>query len=170
MDINMDEDLQKSLRGFDKLWDRMTTASGDDLSAEASMDALCQRYMREFMDTKCQGSLFYTKLAECLTGPVRAAILKIAREEKEHLKTMQTEYFLLVGDSYIPDKAKLPRINGAVTALRDACRDKREREEKYIRAVRDINYSGIQMIFGNLALEERNHAERIKQLIIQTME
>lgn len=160
----MDEELEKSLQGFDKLWERVIKKEEPE-AFTAPVSARADRVLRRLMDAEAGEAADYERLAAQFSGPCRAVLLKILREEGGHLKKLQTEYFLHTGDSYTPNAAAKPSMEGAFTALRACWLREQQGAEDYLQAAKGDYNSGLKSLFGELASEETYHAAQLRRLI-----
>lgn len=151
----MEEVLNNKLESFERVWQRVVSGGSD---CKAPKDTL-----RELMDAERASNEFYIALSRLCSNPFRSTISKIAADEAQHLRELQLEYYLLVGDSYAPPES-CPRLDGVLSALRIAYFAEKKASAEYLAAA-ECDQSERSALYRRIAGEELCHAETLRKMI-----
>lgn len=156
---------------FDKIWERVTSVNGltaaETQNIAAAADPIEQ--LRPFIDREASDARFYLELARtCRNGAARCQLSDIAREEGDHLRKLQIEYFLLTGDTYVP-KVSIAAIPSFLAALRKAYLSEERRAMDYDAAAQTAQNSRLAALYTELAAEEQRHQARIRDQITRIL-
>ena len=175
-------------RSFDNVWQRvMPDDNLNDCGCQPDID-FCQPEMdcckpcqedlcpsedyaamlRDLMDCKAEDIALYCCLIKRLTGCAAETLLKCLRDERRHLKKLQTQYYLLTGELYCP-----PTACPCVFLVADALRAQYEKELTTHRNHRDMasrtSRSDIADMCNCIADDDAVHARRISCLFESLM-
>ena len=158
---------------FDKIWARVSAANDfeavepQSLTVQNPTDPVEQ--LRHFMDREASDARFYREMAKaCRNGPAKRLFLDLAQDERDHLRKLQIEYFLLTGDTYVPN-AHMPAIPSLLAALRQAYLDEEESARAYDAAARTEPNSQLAALYAELAESERRHRARVRDQITRIL-
>ena len=126
------------------------------------------RTLKDFIDYEYQTIQLYRKLAMCCTCFNRQELMSICTDEKMHMCKLQTELFLISGDTHCPTPV-CTRIDGAMRALSMAYRHELEAEEAYLDAAKETRRPELARLYRCIAEEECRHAKMIRGIIERAM-
>jgi Uncharacterized conserved protein len=126
------------------------------------------RTLKDFIDYEYQTIQLYKKLAMCCTGFNRQELMRISADEKMHMCKLQTELFLISGDTHCPTPV-CTRIDGVMRALSMAYRHELEAEEAYLDAAKETRRSELARLYRCIAEDECRHAKTIRGIIERAM-
>lgn len=108
----MDEKLALSTNEFAEIWHRVNdeTGSGSCPSEEAVLSSLIEQSAR--------AATFASSLAKMFPNPGRSVLQTQAAEERNRLRNLRAEYFLLTGESFAP-KSSCSGVSGKLASLRE---------------------------------------------------
>lgn len=153
----MDADTRAALEGFPEVWRRVC----GEPAAKGPANAL--ESLRGFIADETCAAAFYEACAARFT-PYSTRLKQLARDERGHLRALQTEYFLLTGERYIPPKTcPLPR--GGLRALRAAYCDELSAVLAYRKAADAANDEALAGIYRKNASDEERHAGILREII-----
>ena len=159
----MDSDIINGLKNFDRVWSRV--AGGADMAQQKTENDI--KTLRCFIADETRDEEFYLAMARC-TGRAASTFRCIAAEERGHRKALQVEYFLLTGDSCIPEPS-CPAVCGELDAMRMAYFDELESAERYIAAAESTKSERLRELYLLHASDEKNHAEALRCLIARAI-
>lgn len=142
---------------FESVWQRVTNDS-------KSHDV--KTMLEGFITNEAADAAFYSALAVRIASQsARRRFTALSRDENGHAKRLQSAYFLLTGNSFVP---KYPRPNpprSLLEALRLRYIAERNGAAKYDEAAARVSDGDIGKLFRQLAEDERRHAGEIKALV-----
>lgn len=162
------DDIKHGLEGFGPLWARV--ARPDAPADAAAPPAAAERKpgdaetLSGLISDEAQAAAFYDRLAPKCRSRSRQ-ISEIASDERLHLKHLQTEYFLLTGDSFPPAPA-CPLMRGGLSDLRAAYLDERAAAEKYLNCAASASSDALAELYRGHAADEAEHARILRGLIM----
>lgn len=147
---------------FNEVWSRVTgdtpESSGDPGEKELAG-------LRGFMDGEYSDSMFYKKLASCLSGrEAKRFFAGLAADEHCHFKKLQTAYFLMTGDTYMPENKNV-QITSILTALYTRFKEETEGAEAYAAAAGNTENARLKCLYTAFSADEARHACGIEKLI-----
>jgi rubrerythrin len=160
----MDKDILQSLNNFDRVWMRVSEYASDPDYSTHETPSNDAETLRSFIEGESKDLAFYMDLAGKCRTPGRTVINEIASDERRHLKKLQTEYFLLTGDSSVPRRS-CPYTDGILSALRRAYIHETEGYSQYIKAAGETKIPRLEALYTELAADEKRHSEKIRKLI-----
>jgi rubrerythrin len=160
----MDKDILQGLKNFDRVWSRVSdAAAGREHSSHMTSNSDAET-LKTFIEDESKDYAFYIDLAGKCRASGRTAIMRIASDERRHSKMLQTEYFLLTGDSCVPSRS-CPYTDGVLSALRRAYMNEVEGSRKYKKAAQETKIPKLAELYSALSEEEKRHSEVIRELI-----
>ena len=124
--------------------------------------------LRRLMDGESVAVAYYRRLA-CRSGRNSASQFRqIASDEEQHLRQLQTEYYLLTGDSYNPTKAE-PVDQGLLSALRTAYQAEQSDYQAYMRAAESTASTALAALYVDHAADEARHAQQLRRMVERVM-
>ncbi len=145
---------------FEQVWSRVTGAPEDAGAEDAAV-------LRELIADEARDRALYLALARRVRA-ASAALTELAGDEREHFTALQTEYYLLTGETCTPPES-CPMIHGALSALRGAHAGELAGAERYMRAAESAGDAARGELFRAHAADERRHAETLRRLIMRAM-
>ena len=163
----MDDDLTAGLRNFADVWERVTGASaGTELQRPPEEAERLAALIRD----ENRDMAFYGDWAERGSPRCRAQLLRIQGDERRHLLKLQTEYFLLTGDSCpVSPAAARGSPTGLLSALRDAYDSELQGAAAYEAAAGQTPRDDLKELYRSHAEDERAHAAVLYRLIRQAL-
>lgn len=155
----MNEDILYGLQSFDRVWDRVAGAPEASQSPVQADEAA----LREFIADESRDAAFYSALAG-RAGWASRTLLRIAVEERGHKRDLQLEYFLLTGDTYVPEPS-CPAVGTVLDSMRLAYANERKGAESYLTAADATKSERLGEMYRMHAADEMNHAETLRSLI-----
>lgn len=161
----MDEQVLKELRNFDAVWNRVSAAAGGEgtRGAPAAKPFDEAKTLEAFICGELRDSRFYAALARG-AGGMSGALLRIAEEERGHMRALCVEYFLLTGRRCRP-KSTCPVVCGALSALRLAHENEIKGASAYTAAAEETDSERLGGLYRTLAADEEAHAAKLRSLI-----
>lgn len=163
----MGDSILGNLENFESVWPRVT-GSRSEAAAQRRAEADDAAVLRRFMDGEASDAAYYTGLAQRCPDSSRQILISIAADEKEHLRRLQLEYFLMTGDTYVPSLS-CPMTGGLLALLRKAYVHELEGAASYLSAAGDTDKSRLMLLYPKLAKDESRHAEAVVGLIEKAM-
>jgi len=157
----VDEMPQNMFEDFERIWNRVIGATPEPRPVQAPEETL-----RALMDAERARYLFYLALQKRCAQQGRAALMKLAADEARHLKALQLEYFLLLGEAYTPAE-RCPKQTDILSALRMAYLSEKKSGAEYLAAAEQEAERAA--LYRALAAEEMGHAEVLRKLIERTL-
>jgi rubrerythrin len=163
----MDEELTAGLRGFTNVWQRVTGAAAE---AETKRPASEAARLAAFIRDENSAVSFYSALSGVCPPRCREQLLRLQRDERRHLRDLQTEHFLMTGDScpVSPPLQHASRV-GLLSALRGAYDKELESAAAYEAAAGQTTRDDLKELYRRHAEEERDHAAILYRLIRQAL-
>ena len=119
----------------------------------------------EFIRQEAASAAMYTLLAiKTRGGPAEAVFKRAAQDERRHEKLLQTEYFLLEGDTY-PAAKEEPSAPYLLEAVRRQYIDEKRAAEAYEAAAKASSDGRAAAMYRELARDERRHAAAMRALV-----
>ena len=172
----MDNLPQDEFEGFERVWRRVMGAKPDGeeplpwegggavVAEQAPPDPA--KTLRALMDAERASYLFYTALLRRCAQQGRVALTRLAADEARHLKELQLEHFLLLGEAYTPAEG-YQKQPGILNALRTAYLSEKKSVAEYLAAAEQEAERA--PLYRALAAEEMGHAEVLRKLIEKTL-
>ena len=150
---------ENEFESFARVWDRVLGVAPPPAADAPSA-------LRALMDAERSSQLLYTALLRRCAQQSRAVLTKLADDEARHLRALQLEYFLLLGECYSPAE-RHPEQQGILSALRMAYLGEKKSGAEYLAAAeREAERAPL---YRALAGEELCHAEALRKLIEKAM-
>ncbi len=163
----MEEELAAGPRGFADVWQRVT---GAVTGVETQRPREEAERLAAFIRNENRDMAFYGALAERSSPLCRDHILRIARDEQGHLLDLQTEYFLLTGDSCpVSPPSQHGSPAGLLSALRGAYDNELQGAAASEAAAGQTPRDDLKELYRRHAEEERAHAVILYRLIRQAL-
>ena len=156
----MEEKTVFDLDGFDQVWRRV---NGGAPSLPPLPQSTGAESLRSFIERAAEAAAFYTALA-ARSGSAARTLHRLAGAERAHLRRLQVEYFLQVGDTCAPSRSCLMR--GSVLGdLRKAYLGELANAERYRRAAQAAETAELAALYAELSEAEATHAAALRTLI-----
>lgn len=162
----MENNILQDLKNFDNVWMRVSEYASDPVHMAEKGD---EAVLKAFIEDESKDLAFYIDLACKCRAPGSVIIRGIAADERRHLKILQTEYFLLTGDSCVPSRS-CPYTDGVLSALRKAYIHETEENKEYLKASEETKNPRLGALYEELAADEKRHLDRIRKLIEISMQ
>lgn len=121
--------------------------------------------LREFIRQEAASAAMYTLLAiKTKGGPAEAVFKRAAQDERRHEKLLQTEYFLLRGDT-CPAAKEQPSAPYLLEAVRRQYIDELNSAAVYEEAAKASPEGRAAAMYKELARDERRHAAAMRALV-----
>ena len=141
-----------------RVWGRVSgAAEGKPVDLPAAL--------RDFRDRAELARDMYALLALKTRGaPASKELSELSRAEQDTERRLQTEYFLLTGDTFAVERvrASAPYVLGA---LRDAHAGEVENGKRYASLAASLPDGKLRETLYDLSSRERSHAEKLRQMI-----
>ena len=166
----MEEKTVFDLDGFDQVWRRV---NGGAPSLPPLPQSTGAESLRSFIERAAEAAAFYTALAarsgsaarplHRLAGAERSLHL-LSVSERVHLRRLQVEYFLQVGDTCAPSRS-CPMRGSVLGDLRKAYLGELANAERYRRAAQAAETAELAALYAELSEAETAHAAALRTLI-----
>ncbi len=146
-----------------RVWDRVANTS-----APSGPEGLTKA-LRDFIDRVERARDMYALLALKTKGTALSKELsELAGAEADTGRRLQTEYFLLTGDTCVPGtaRASAPYLMGA---LRDAHAGELENAKAYAALAAAVSEGKLRETLYDLSARERSHAEKLREIVGRMM-
>lgn len=150
------------LASLARVWERVASPSGPGDVPEDRMRAQLALFIR---NSVAAGGMYALLASKTRGSAAERTFRRLAREEADTERRLQTRFFLLTGDTcaMAPVHPSAPSVTGAV---REAYLAELENAERYRSSARLPGDSGL---FEELAGRERSHAEALRLLLERTI-
>lgn len=159
-----DTSIKESMQTFRSVWERVgpsPEAQSEDVSAGAPGES---ERLRGFMLSAAGAAALYAELSRRFRG-ASPVLLRLAGEERAHLRALGLEYYLLTGDSFTPEPGR-PEHGGLLSTLRRAWLAEGRSEQAYLHAA---SVSPLGALYREHAANERRHCQALRELIAQAL-
>ena len=158
----MDYDFEK----LNDVWARVTGANEDSVQYQDGRPADAEK-IGSFITDAEELSVFYSEIAHrCRT---KSQILRrLAAEEKDAIRRLQTAHFLLTGDTCPVSKG--PSVQGStLDALREAYMAENDTADAYRSAAISSGNGSVTDLFSALSERASDHAATLRDIIAECM-
>ncbi len=125
--------------------------------------------LRTYINMEAAHADMYTLLAiKSKGGPAERVFKRAAEDERRHEKLLQTEYFLLSGDTLVPDSIK-PSAAYLIEAVRQQYMEELRGAAGYEKEARSAADARTAALFTQLTRDERRHAAAMRALVERLM-
>lgn len=160
------EEVIHSLDGFEQVWERVSgkapCADGQAVPQNDEAQMLCQR-----IEAAAAAAAGYELLMR-RCGALASKLSPLRAQEREHVRSMQLEYFLLTGES-CPCSTRAALPTGQLAALRSLYLAVQERQRAYQQAERSTRQEPLRTLYASLADSAGEHAAVLRRLIGASM-
>lgn len=156
----MEEKTVFDLDGFDQVWRRV---NGGAPSLPPLPQSTGAESLRSFIERAAEAAAFYTALA-ARSGSAARTLHRLEGAERAHLRRLQVEYFLQVGDTCAPSRS-CPMRGSVLGDLRKAYLGELANAERYRRAAQAAETAELAALYAELSEAETAHAAALRTLI-----
>lgn len=156
----MEEKTVFDLDGFDQVWRRV---NGGAPSLPPLPQSTGAESLRSFIERAAEAAAFYTALA-ARSGSTARTLQRLVGAERAHLRRLQVEYFLQVGDTCAPSRS-CPMRGSVLGDLRKAYLGELANAERYRRAAQAAETAELAALYAELSEAETAHAAALRTLI-----
>ena len=156
---------------FDAVWRRvMSENAGQNAQLENTPmktdgnDVIETDRLRKFMDDEVCDARLYELVASKVSVRTRQTLLKIAADERRHLKKLRAKYFILTGKTYTPPDS-CPYTRYVPETLRQKVKGEAEGAKAYRAAADETGHPGLAETYRQLAADETYHALLLGNII-----
>ncbi len=141
---------------FERVWNRVTGTEPKDDAGK----------LEEFIRYELRDAEDYKRLAR-RTGAqsIRNLLFRLSEDEHKHARKLQASSYLLFGGKAGPIKPQHSEDKRILSALRSKYAEEISSAEAYSSAARSTARDGLRTLYGELAAEERKHAEALCKLL-----
>lgn len=156
------------LQNLNRVWDRI---QGEQSSpCEPSEGNRDPALLRSLIEEESYDASFYTLLAIKTRGrPIQRTLLSLKRDGERCLKRLQTEYFLLTGDTLAPRERK-PSAPYLLPALRDRWQAEERAAARFAKAAEEASSPSLKALFLTLAEGKTRRAETLRAVLEKTLQ
>lgn len=158
--MEMDESVD--LTALARVWERVgPPAQGPDTAPEDRLRAELARLIR---NASAAGKMYDLLAMKTRGSHAELTFRRLSREEADSERKLQTEFFLLTGDTFAAPSVH-PSAPGVAGAVREACLAE-EKNSRRLEALRGLaGDDRAASLFRELAARERSHAALLRQLL-----
>lgn len=160
----MEEKTVFDLGGFDQVWRRVNGGAPSLPPQPQSTGAVT---LRSFIERASAAAAFYSALS-ARSSSVMRTLRRLAVEEREHMRRLQVEYFLIKGDTCAPSRS-CPVRGSVLGDLRKAYLGELANAEQFRSAVQTAETPELAALYAELAEAETRHAAALRGLIAAAM-
>ncbi len=121
------------------------------------------------IESKAQSMRCYAFLARKYAGKKAGDKFKaLSKDEKMHLKKLQTAYYILTGDTYALKNEQI-KIVSVLSVLRESFLRERESEKAFILASLNDDEPKRTDLFLKIAADDKRHADILEEIIENTL-
>jgi len=162
MEIN---DIEK----LNVVWQRVMPESEETVVNIAEAPENDTATLERFIQNEFNGAESYAALARRCRRPDRARLFSaLAEDEREHVARLQTAYFLLTGESFMP-KAEMSNEQLNMTTVRQKYLNELADEKAYKTAAEKTKNPRLRAVYEANARDEKRHADTLEKLIAEMM-
>ena len=151
---------------FEEVWTRVNHIEKEEV--EASPIQLPEEVLSFFIAKEMESISVYTTLAGRIGGNIGQTLMRIANEEREHLRRLELELFLCNG-KVKHHMVPIRRTKGILTELRTGYTQEKESSRQYQLAYAAALQPELRNLYGELAEAETQHAETLRCIIGRMM-
>ena len=146
-------------------WNPVWKRESNEMSAG---DPEVERLQR-FMNDEARDANTYARMAQRSSDPRRAQTFRhMSADEKNHLRRLQTWYFILTGDTYVPQPSK-PEVTSMLGLMRSQYKGELEGAREYAEAAKTTKYERLAEIYADNAGDEASHAKNLERMLEDIM-
>lgn len=158
------EEVEKAMRGFDAVWQRVN-ARGEDCGIPAADNAAL---LQSLIRTEAEAQRAYQSLSMQCSGKPREKLSHLALESSLAEKNLQQEYFCLTGDTYAASVCPAAE-DTFLTALRKTLLREQQAKSAYLAAAAQTDSELLRLLFGDLAAKRDGRIKLLKILMGQVL-
>lgn len=121
--------------------------------------------LQKFIQNEYNGAEGYAAMAKKCRRQDRACLFRaLEADEREHLARLQTAYFILTGESFIPKSGKAEgELN--LSAVRESYLNELADEKAYMAAAEKTKNPRLRAVYETNARDEKRHADMLEKLL-----
>lgn len=158
---------QYSLDHFETVWARVSGTEEVETEALAPIQP-AEEVLSSMIEGEVESIAAYTALIKRVGGSTGQTLIRIANQEREHLRRLELELFLCSG-MVKHHTASARRQKGILTDLRATYVAEQEASRQYQLAYAAALQPELRKLYGELAKEEARHAEILRCIIGRMM-
>jgi hypothetical protein len=124
--------------------------------------------LRGFIDSVSAQERVYAALVRSAGGNGGARLRAMEKDERRSLRRLQTEHFIMTGDSYAPAAGESPKA-GRLSLMRTAYLSERECYDALMLAAQDAPNTALAGVYIDIAADKARHAGEIREMIAEAM-
>ena len=148
---------------FERVWERVTAI--DDCSTVPETQ---RQELERFIEAKQCAINLYSAISARSGVKERQIFCQVMAEERRHLKNLQIEYFMLVGDVCMPKPSCVLEHMGLLSMLRGACLDEVSVAQRFMQAS-DRRGGELGELYEGIAEDDKRHAQMLKEIICRAL-
>ena len=147
-----------------EVWQRVMAASAECPMPAGKMESgLTAPQVMELLEDELADSCTYRTLAMRVKKDLRRCLLRLAQEEWQHYRKLETVYYLMTGHRPCPDRPKAPCVACLNEELRKRYQEEVAGAEKY-RCLAE-KAGSFASVFHCLGHEEERHSRTVLELL-----
>lgn len=154
-------DIRETISRFDGVWRRVSGESTEPERHESERGGLCG-----FIEDELCAAAHDTRLARCLQGQDRSALMNLANRARRRARRMQAEYFIMHGKDHTPRPDCCPE-NGTLDALRMAYQRDIAAAQAYEKAASCEDSGELRALYESFAEDRRDSARCLRSMIVR---
>ena len=158
----MDEEWKNALDGFAAVWQRVNTPAEPVLLPPAKPDGTA--LLRRFLSEEAGRAADYAAIAGLTAGRGAETLRSLATDCRQCRKRLETAYFLLSGDAFLPEFRRLPP-DGFLGYLRRAYLNELAGEQRYGAAAERTPPGELRSLYEELTGHCARRRERVRGLV-----
>lgn len=158
------EEVEKAMRGFGAVWQRVN-ARGEDGGGNAADNV---SLFQSLIQTEADAQRIYQSLSMQCSGKPREKLSYLVLESRLAEKSLQQEYFCLMGDTYAVQSSHVVEAP-FLTMLRETLLREQQSKSAYLAAAAQTDSELLRLLFGDLAAKRDGRIKLLKVLIAQAL-
>ena len=152
-----------------RVWPRVTGEEPGDMKTLPGPPEDLAARIGELIDDEEADAAMYTLLAMKTRGSrAEGRLRRLASEERAHGRRLQSEYFMLTGDTWTPKK-RHPSAPYLLRALRERYIGEMQGAANYETLAQQMQDPRLRTMFFELGRDERRHAGVVREIIESLM-
>lgn len=167
MDIQNNETIRETIRGFDGVWQRVTSQGDRGASCPGDQQDTSERTLRRLIREEQQAAHDDMCLARRLRGMPRMTLSTLADQARCRARSLKAEYFLDEGSCFEPETEDAPE-GSCLCALREAYGRSCRLAEQYQAAAQKEESCALRALYRQGETENQRAAQTLRCMIVNS--
>lgn len=163
MEMQNNETIRETIRGFDGVWQRVTTQTATPAPETASGGG--DRALRRFIQSEQRAAHDDACLARRLCGRARMLLMQLSSKANCRARSLRAEYFIRTGETCVPHEDDDTPADGCLCALRETYERYKRLSQSYKRAAERTDDEQLRCLYTAAAEETCRAAAALRCVI-----